>query len=269
MQAQTTKKERTTKARNSGGVQDVGVARLVPPTADALREAHVNLVRAEQNLYTLMQANPASGALFGSQPSFGHSAAFAPQQTGYQAPGFDAGFAARPGAFQGFPGAGNAMVPSLSAMGANPSGAISPWGAWTGAHTAAPYTAPIPSWADRAFAPLAQGHGSIGRASLACDIIDEGEQLICQLELPGIEADQVEVLCFGNAVTVNVFREPEGEILNIVQAERATSPQQRILRLPSQIQPSGATAALTNGVLTIVLPKLNPTEGPRLVKIQS
>lgn len=263
MQEQTTKKGTSTKPRISKGIQDVGVSAPVPPTADALREAHMNLVRAEQNLYALIQANPADSALLGAQPGFAHSAAHA-GQAGFQAPGFESVFG-QPAAANGFPGIGNAMVPDFSASGNVPAMG-SPWSASTAGPSGGPVTGPTSSWAGSAFAPGAQGQTGIGRA-LACDIIDEGEQLVCQLELPGVGSDQVEVLCFGSVVTLTAFREPEGEISNLVQSERATSTQQRIIRLPSQVQPSGATATLSNGVLTVVLPKLYPTEGPRLVEI--
>lgn len=265
MQEQTAKEQRPTKTRTSRDIPVVDIARLAPPTADALREAHMNLIRAEQNLYSLIQANPAGSALLGIQPGFGHADAYA-AQAGSQAPAFGTAFA-RPVAFPGFAGIGNGLAPSVSPLGTHPAATVSQWAPWMAATPAAQVPALGQSGAGQALAPITQGQGSIGRA-LACDIIDEGEQLICQLELPGIEADQIEVLSFGSALVVGTYREPEGEIMNLVQSERPTSAQQRIIRLPSQVQPSGATAGLANGVLTVALPKVYPTEGPRLVEIK-
>lgn len=265
MQENTTKKGQDfTKARRANGIHIVDTARIASSGADAVREAQMNLVRAEQNLYALVQANQASA---GPTSAFGYAA---PQTiaAAYGASSYVPGFTPSP-AFSPPIGPTFGLVPGMNPWSAVPQSAMSPWSSWaSGIPAPAGSLHATPGFAPGSFAPSSAFAAGIGGRALACDIIDEGKQFICQLELPGVEADQVELLCLENAVAVNAFRESEGDVANLVQSERGNATQQRVITLPSQIQPAGAKATLSNGILTIVLPKLHPTEGPRRVEVQ-
>lgn len=104
----------------------------------------------------------------------------------------------------------------------------------------------------------------------ATDIVDEGAELVCQVELPGVKPENVDVSCFGRGLLVTATSEPEIDLGALVQAERGIeSTYRRAINLPVPVQPSGAKATLRDGILTVNLPKANPTEAPRRIPVTS
>lgn len=104
----------------------------------------------------------------------------------------------------------------------------------------------------------------------ATDIVDEGAELVCQVELPGVKAENVEVSCFGRGLLVTAHSEPEIDLGALVQAERGLqTTYRRAINLPVPVQPSGVKATLRDGILTVNLPKANPTEAPRRIQVTS
>jgi HSP20 family molecular chaperone IbpA len=102
----------------------------------------------------------------------------------------------------------------------------------------------------------------------ATDIVDEGAELVCQVELPGVKPENVEVSCFGRGLLVSARAEPEIDLGALVQSERGIeSTYRRAINLPVPVQPSGAKATLRDGILTVNLPKANPTEAPRRIPV--
>jgi HSP20 family protein len=255
--------------RGAGPVHIVQTSRLNGSGPDALREAHMNLVRAEQNLYNLVQASQATtGSQFGPSAGFGYPTQQA-FPAGYTAPGYSPGFAP-PAAFSTPAALAYGMAPTFNPWGPAPQSAIAPWSPWQTAIPASPGSLNYaPGFAQGAFAssPIAFAAGIASRTP-ACDIVDEGKQFVCQLELPGVKAEQVELLCFERAVVINAFREAEGDIASLVQSERGNATQQRAITLPNGIQPGSCRATLSNGILTVVLPKVHPTEGPQRIEVQ-
>lgn len=154
------------------------------------------------------------------------------------------------------PQASPSLVPSASFL--PPSYAGGGWGA-----TFAPQ---IVAW-PRATSPTPNITNSQPRLPL-CDIVDEGGEYTVQIELPGIKREGVDVSCYERGILVNAFYEPEIDVGALVQAERGMSISfRRAIPLPGEVQPSGAKATLHEGVLTVSLPKSNPTEGPRRVPV--
>ncbi|MEK6976232.1 MAG: Hsp20/alpha crystallin family protein [Candidatus Thermoplasmatota archaeon] len=256
MQEHTTKDQESSRARSSP-IHIVPTLRPIGANADALREVHMSLVRAEQNLYNLVQASHPQS------PGFGFAAP-ATFTGGYAAPAFAPGFA--PGAPlvapAGLPvGFANPVTPwSQGSWGQVPSSVLAPW---------SPLASGIGSLAGPlAREPIAPTAWSLASRTPACDIADEGKHFVCVIDLPGLRADQVELLCSEHTVVINATREPDADAGVLVQAERGTAFQHRTILLPNEIQPAGVKATLANGILTVTLPKLHPTEGPRRVKIQ-
>jgi HSP20 family protein len=264
MHETTTNKEQDQKTRRTNPIHIVEGSRMGASHADVLRDAHLSLVRAEQNLYNLVQAsNGANGAAFGYPAQQPFAAGYAP---GF-APGFGPASAAPAPAGIGFgipaaPWAAHAANPwaQATAPWASQAAAIPAWNPLAGAIGASPLVPP-------GFVPATALAAAIGRIP-ALDVSDEGKQFVCQVDLPGLRADQVELLCSERTVLVSAYREAEGDAASLVQSERGTATLQRTIMLPTEILPSGAKATLGNGVLTVVLPKANPTEGPRRVKVQ-
>jgi len=128
-------------------------------------------------------------------------------------------------------------------------------------------------------APMA-GYGSQGNAPTqvawpnarlpAVDIVDEGSELVCQVELPGCKPENVDVACHGRGLLVTAQSEPDIDLGALVQAERGLqATYRRSILLPAEVQPSGAKARLRDGVLTINLPKVEATEGTRRIPVES
>jgi HSP20 family molecular chaperone IbpA len=102
----------------------------------------------------------------------------------------------------------------------------------------------------------------------ATDIVDEGAEIVCQVELPGVKPENVEVSCFGRGLLVSAHAQSEIDLGALVQAERGLEPTyRRAINLPVPVQPSGAKATLRDGILTVNLPKANPTEAPRRIPV--
>jgi HSP20 family protein len=281
-------KDQDAKSRRSNPIHIVEGSRLVAANADALRDAHMSLVRAEQNLFNLVQAS--HGANNHASPvGFTYPVTATALGSAYAAPGFAPGFGPAVG------------LPSSTAL---PFGiAHSPWGATQPAIAAWPQP-PVPSWAPLAaslaaatpgpaIGPALFGNGflpgttafpvpgtgfpipaatafpgGITARTPACDVVDEGKQFLCLVDLPGLRADQVELLCSEHALIITAYPATESDVASLVQAERSTAAVQRTIPLPNEVQPAGVKATLSNGVLSVTLPKVHPTEGPRRVKVQ-
>lgn len=272
MQEHTAKDQESTRSR-SNPIHIVPTSRSqAGANADALRDVHMSLVRAEQNLYNLVQASNANG-----QSGFGYAAPSA-FTAGYAAPAFPPGFA--PTAAIGTPPGIAYGQPTGLAFGTPPGIAYglpvqpNPWLAAQAMPAWNPLAPAIAALPGVGLAPLpgiglagASPPWALGRAP-ACDISDEGKAFVCVVDLPGVQAAEVELLCFPHAIAIQATRESDAETASLVQAERATSTLQRTIALPSEIQPGDVKASLSNGILTVTLPKVHPTEGPRRIKVQ-
>ncbi len=138
---------------------------------------------------------------------------------------------------------------------------------------AAQYPTAAQPWPTNALSPQRFGAGGptltnpTTRLPL-CDIVDEGAEYVCQLELPGVKRENANVACFERSILVTAQAEPDVDVGALVQSERgATIAYRRAINLPGEVEPSGAKATLRDGILTINVPKSNPTEGPRRIPI--
>lgn len=140
---------------------------------------------------------------------------------------------------------------------------------------ASPYPqAPNPALAPQAIAPRYTASPSITTFGPnthrlpPCDLVDEGSGYIAQIELPGVKHDNVDVSCFERGILVTATATPDIDVGALVQSERGTMISfRRAINLPAPISPSGVKATLGDGILTVTLPKSNPTEGPRRVPV--
>ena len=116
--------------------------------------------------------------------------------------------------------------------------------------------------------PLPTPNLAPGSRVPAIDLVDEGSEFVCQVELPGVKRENVDVSCFERGILVTAHTEPDIDLGALLVAERASAASfRRAVNLPGAIQPSGAKATLRDGVLTVNLPKSTPSEGPRRVPV--
>lgn len=103
------------------------------------------------------------------------------------------------------------------------------------------------------------------KSTMSCDIVDEGNKFRINVELPGIKKDEIKLNVSDNIVEISAEHKEQDEEKkkNYVRKERKELAYLRTLPLPEKVVSSKATAKLNNGILTIEIPKTNPTPKPR------
>ncbi len=109
----------------------------------------------------------------------------------------------------------------------------------------------------------------IGIASPTCDIIDEGDKYVANADMPGISKEDVKLDISDSTIEISAeHKEHEEEKKkNYVRKERRYLSYHRILTLPEKVDSTKAKAKLNNGILTIELPKQNPTPKPKTTQV--
>lgn len=99
------------------------------------------------------------------------------------------------------------------------------------------------------------------------DIIDEGSEFQVQLELPGVKKDDLDIMVTDRAIVIEASANPEMDEGVVMVNERGPVSYRRAIHLPAQIDTKNCKAKLKDGVLTLDVPKKEPTEGARRVEI--
>ena len=100
------------------------------------------------------------------------------------------------------------------------------------------------------------------------DIVQTADALQFYADLPGFEKEDVSIEIEEGRLTLSGERSMDEEYQNsLVRAERATGSFTRTFRLPSHVDAAKAKASFKNGVLKLVLPKLEAAK-PRKVEIE-
>ena len=103
------------------------------------------------------------------------------------------------------------------------------------------------------------------------DAWETEQAFVVQLDLPGLNRDQVEVNFDRNTLTIRGTRAAtvptteKGE-LRVLFAERTPGVFIRTLRFPQYVEASKIEASFTNGVLTVTIPKSEAAK-PRKIEI--
>ena len=101
------------------------------------------------------------------------------------------------------------------------------------------------------------------------DAWETEQAFVVELDLPGLNRDQVEVNFDRNTLTIRGTRPatvPEKGERRIFFAERAPGAFSRTLRFPQYVEASKIEAAFTNGVLTVTVPKSEAAK-PRKIEV--
>lgn len=103
----------------------------------------------------------------------------------------------------------------------------------------------------------AENLGSRGlRPFPALNLWEDGDRLLAEAEVPGMDLNDVEIFIQGNELTLKGHRKPlEDENLVYHRRERGLGEFTRFLTLPGDVDASRVEAVLKDGVLTIVMPK--------------
>jgi HSP20 family protein len=107
----------------------------------------------------------------------------------------------------------------------------------------------------------------------AVDVVEQKDKYLLYAELPGVNADELEISFEQNVLTVRgTKRSPidpasQGE-LRVYAAERVTGSFERALRLPEFVDGDHISADFSNGVLTVTVPKAQAAQ-PRRIAIRT
>ena len=105
--------------------------------------------------------------------------------------------------------------------------------------------------------PAGQSSGTESRG-MAVDVSDDGDHITVEATLPGVKPEDVEVRVEGNTVSIRAESKSEKETSEdkYTYRERYRGVMQRSFTLPSDVNSDKAEANLENGVLRLVLPKV-------------
>jgi len=102
------------------------------------------------------------------------------------------------------------------------------------------------------------------------DVMENDNNIMVQVELPGVREEDVEVRIENNMLTISGERRLENEEQrdNFLRVERAYGRFYRSFTLPSNIDPENVSATFDNGILKITIPKREESK-PKQIKIES
>ena len=109
----------------------------------------------------------------------------------------------------------------------------------------------------------AQDRATPGAWSPPADVCETAGAIVVCVELPGVAADEVEVVLTGNELRVagaKKGRATRGRVTHLC-SERAYGKFCRTVPLRRPVRTRGARAALKDGLLTVTLPKLDDRRG--------
>ena len=97
------------------------------------------------------------------------------------------------------------------------------------------------------------------------DIIDDGNNLVVKIDLPGVKKKDIKLNVTDNSLEVSAEHKEEEEEKrkNFLRKERSEVSYYRTLPLPEKVVASKAKAKLTDGILNITIPKAVPTLKPK------
>jgi HSP20 family protein len=102
------------------------------------------------------------------------------------------------------------------------------------------------------------------------NVFDRGDGYVVKAEVPGIDADKIEINVEDDVLTLRgerAFAEPRKDAA-YHRRERGHGQFRRVVRLPGRVAGEEAKAQYRDGVLTVVIPKAKETR-PRRVQIEA
>lgn len=107
--------------------------------------------------------------------------------------------------------------------------------------------------------------GFPGGRSVRVDIEDAGEELVLSADLPGFEREDIDLRVTGHTLHLEAEHEETSEEeteepdREFVRRERHRTSVARTVQLPEAVETDEISATYTNGVLTVRMPKREPT----------
>jgi len=110
-------------------------------------------------------------------------------------------------------------------------------------------------------------------STVRVDLKDEEETYVLTAELPGFEKDDVDVRITDRTLHLSAERETESESEveedgEYIRKERHQAAVSRSIQLPKSVDRSESTASFSNGILTVHLPKTEPSVDGKEIEVQ-
>lgn len=107
--------------------------------------------------------------------------------------------------------------------------------------------------------PLGWGGGFV---EMPVDLAEQDEEFIVTVDLPGFDKDDVDVRVTDHTLRIEAEHEEQTdeESPEYLRQERRHESMYRSIKLPEEVEKTGVKAKMTNGVLTVTVPKLEVEE---------
>lgn len=130
---------------------------------------------------------------------------------------------------------------------------------------------PLKTWQEHVNQLFEQGLSALPEAqdewTPATAIHENDQQLVLELDVPGVEQNEFEVRVEQGQLTVRGERKPSAGLETFRRAELRYGAFLRVFSLPDYVNVEAVTAKLKNGVLTITLPKREESK-PRVIQVR-
>ncbi len=112
--------------------------------------------------------------------------------------------------------------------------------------------------------------GDLRWGLLAVDVTEHDDRVVVELEVPGLNREDIDVTVEDNRLLVTGTKrfESEREEGSLRITERAFGSFQRVIPMPEKVTAEGAQAKYKRGVLTLTVPKTMPA-GSRRITVTS
>lgn len=102
------------------------------------------------------------------------------------------------------------------------------------------------------------------------DVVDHGDEFEMKVELPGVSKDDIniEVTPYNIQVSANKGEEEEKKGKNWLRKERSNLSYYRSFDLPDEIKSDNVEAEMKDGILSVTMPKENPTPSYESKKVK-
>lgn len=98
------------------------------------------------------------------------------------------------------------------------------------------------------------------------DLVEQDGEFVLKADLPGFDRDDIDLTLRGRQLTLSAEtdREDLEEGSRYIRRERERRGYSRSIRLPAEVDPDAVEASFENGVIEVVLPKLEASDQHRI-----
>jgi len=106
-------------------------------------------------------------------------------------------------------------------------------------------------------------------SSTVCDLVDEGDKFVVTADMPRIKKEEINLDVGDDYIDISAEHKESDEEKKkkYIRKEHSEVSIHRRMSLPGRVKSSDVMAKLDHGILTINLPKENPTPQPKTTKI--